>query len=194
VTDRADASSGHEDLGPQFYYTGAGFLFLVVALGLFVAGGFVNFEMTGVGLISNTNMTPAAMSVRLLNLYASPILFVLGGLACGAFGSSLLRAGGAATTRVIAPQDFDLLGPAVSQANADAITQWIRLNSLTGWVGFFTKIGLTGLPLATIVLTIFLALMGLANSAFFDLAKLTLGAFLGSFVQRQAERGTQGRT
>jgi hypothetical protein len=57
----------------------------------------------------------------------------------------------------------------------------------SGATGTFTKIGLTGLPLATILLTIFLGVAGLVNAQFFDLAKLTLGAFLGSFVQRQSE-------
>ena len=48
-------------------------------------------------------------------------------------------------------------------------------------------LGLTGLPLATIGLTIFFALMYAysCDNPFMDLAKLTLGAFIGCFVQKQ---------
>ena len=55
--------------------------------------------------------------------------------------------------------------------------------------GTFTKVGLTGLPLATIILTIMLAILGIFNPQFFDLAQLTLGAFLGSYVQKRSEMG-----
>src|SRR4051794_27472114 len=52
----------------------------------------------------------------------------------------------------------------------------------------FTKLGLTGLPLATISLTIIFSLLATANpGTFLDLAKLTLGAFIGSYVQRNVE-------
>ena len=56
-------------------------------------------------------------------------------------------------------------------------------------------LGLTGLPLATIGLTIFFALMYAYGGLepFMDLAKLTLGAFIGSFVQKQVgERQATG--
>jgi hypothetical protein len=39
--------------------------------------------------------------------------------------------------------------------------------------------------LATIGLTIFFSLLSLKSPQFLDLAKLTLGAFIGSFVQKQ---------
>jgi hypothetical protein len=70
----------------------------------------------------------------------------------------------------------------ISTGNEQAITQFIRLSSLSGMTGTFTKIGLTGLPLATIFLTILLGIMGLANPQFFDLAKLTLGAKDGQIL------------
>jgi hypothetical protein len=67
----------------------------------------------------------------------------------------------------------------------------VRLSSLSGFTGAFQKMGLTGLPLATVTLTLIFA--GLAiydKQSFLDLAKLTLGAFIGSFVQKQqVDRG-----
>jgi hypothetical protein len=70
-----------------------------------------------------------------------------------------------------------------------------HLRSLTDFTGTFTKLGLTGLPLATIGLTIFFALLFMYSTEkdYMDLAKLTLGAFIGSFVQKQVgERQATG--
>ena len=70
----------------------------------------------------------------------------------------------------------------------------MRLSSLSGFTGTFTKLGLTGLPLATVALTLIFAALALlpvgleGQKSFFDLTKLTLGAFIGSFVQRQVEQ------
>src|SRR5262249_22514526 len=119
-----------------------------------------------------------------------PLTSMIAGALCAMIGIRLLRAGGAATTQVISPQDLPILGPAVSKGDEAAITQFIRLSSLSGVTGTFQKVGLTGLPLATIVLTVFLAIIGLWSPPFFDMAKLTLGAFLGSYVQRQSETRT----
>ena len=62
----------------------------------------------------------------------------------------------------------------------------------------FTKVGLTGLPPATILLVIFFSLFAFYEAdtdksfaSFMDLTKLTLGAFIGSYVQRAVERGNQ---
>jgi hypothetical protein len=73
-----------------------------------------------------------------------------------------------------------------------AITQYVHLRSLTGFTGAFTKLGLQGLPLATIGLTIFFALMYLRDPQYLELAKLTLGAFIGSFVQKQVGERQSG--
>lgn len=59
--------------------------------------------------------------------------------------------------------------------------------------GMFTKLGVTGLPLTTVFLTLVFAFISLlpvaekVSTSFLDLTKLTLGAFIGSFVQRQVE-------
>jgi hypothetical protein len=77
--------------------------------------------------------------------------------------------------------------------NNTALDNYIKLASLSGFSGNFTKLGISGLPLATIVLTIFFTFIGILpnlekemRTAAFDLAKLTLGAFLGSFVQKSS--------
>lgn len=91
---------------------------------------------------------------------------------------------------VIPPEDRPLIEDRVKE-NKD-IDQYVRLRSLTGITGFFTKIGPTGLPLTTVVLTIIFSLFYIGfelfpnseSSSFLDLAKLTLGAFIGSYVQK----------
>jgi hypothetical protein len=121
---------------------------------------------------------------RILEFVIMPLFLLVAAIVCTFVGMRLLKSSGAVTTQVIAPQDYPVLGPAIAAGNENAITQFIRLSSLSGVTGTFTKVGLTGLPLATIALTLLLGFAGLYNAQFFDLAKLTLGAFLGSFVQR----------
>jgi hypothetical protein len=123
----------------------------------------------------------------LLNAIILPVISFAAAFFCALIGIRLLRSAGIVTTEVIPERDYEILAPAVREANDEAITQWIRLSSLSGATGTFTKLGLTGLPLATIALTLLLALGGLVNSQLFDLAKLTLGAFLGSFVQQRQQ-------
>jgi len=108
-------------------------------------------------------------------------------------GVSLLRSGGLAATqpnRVINRSEWDAICDEVKAGNEEPVTQYIRLTSLTGFTGMFTKLGLSGLPLATIALTLIFSLLFLQNAEFLELAKLTLGAFIGSFVQKQV--GNQG--
>jgi len=110
----------------------------------------------------------------------------------GVFGSvlgiSLLRAVGLASiepNRVINGWEWDTVKDSVKDGKEDPISQYIRLTSLTGFTGTFTKLGLTALPLATIALTLFFSVLAISYPPFMDLAKLTLGAFIGSFVQKQ---------
>ena len=74
-------------------------------------------------------------------------------------------------------------------AEKEPINQYIRVRSLSGFTGGFTKVGLTGLPLTTVGLTVLFTILALAFysedkifSSVFDLAKLTLGAFIGSYI------------
>jgi hypothetical protein len=89
---------------------------------------------------------------------------------------------------IIISQDRKLLEPLIESANEKAIDQYVRLSSLTGATGLATKLGLTGLPLITVALTLIFAGLELykPGGGFMNLTKLTLGAFIGSFVQRTA--------
>lgn len=111
------------------------------------------------------------------------ILFVLFTFSILAF--LCFRGAGSINRNVIPDADRSLLTSLIIK-DEQGIDQYIRLSSLSGTTGFFTKLGLTGLPLATIGLTILFTLlyMGSGNVTLFDLAKLTLGAFLGSYVQK----------
>jgi len=105
----------------------------------------------------------------------------------GLLGVSLLRASGVAPNPapVVDRGEWNALEEEIKAGREESITQYVRLRSLTGFTGLFTKLGLTGLPLATIGLTLFFSIMYLRDAQYMDLAKLTLGAFIGSFVQKQ---------
>ena len=90
-----------------------------------------------------------------------------------------------------------LLKRQLNKENQNPSINIFDLQVLTGGVGLFQKIGLTGLPLTTLALVAFFA-SGVMwfddkseNSRLLDFTKLTLGAFIGSFVQRQVERRGQ---
>jgi hypothetical protein len=98
---------------------------------------------------------------------------------------------------VIPEKDREFLVEIIKQNGRDGIDTYVKLSSLYGFTGNITKLGLSGLPLLTVALTIFFTSLAAllwslgkpegANSivgAILDLAKLTLGAFIGSFVQR----------
>jgi hypothetical protein len=74
------------------------------------------------------------------------------------------------------------------ESNEKAIEQYVRLSSVVGATGTATRLGLTGLPLITVALTLIFSALELykPGGGFMDLTKLTLGAFIGSFVQRAA--------
>jgi hypothetical protein len=115
------------------------------------------------------------------------------GLVAAILGIQLLRSVGLSRGqqpgRVINSEEWATICDQVKSGQEDAVTQYIRLTSLSGFTGAFTKLGLTGLPLATIGLTLFFSILAIRFPAFMDLAKLTLGAFIGSFVQKQAGAG-----
>ena len=145
------------------------------------------------------NLTPfeipdsASFLGRFLAGYAIHILLFVITVVSAAIGYRITTASGANPVQVIPAQDYELLAPLVAEGNVEAIEQYVRLSSLTGFTGTFTQLGLTGLPLATIFLTLLFSGLALWDSGtFLDLAKLTLGAFIGSFVQRQVERRTEG--
>lgn len=126
--------------------------------------------------------------------YVPELILIAMGLVSGTIAFLLLRIVGLAGRRVIPAEDQDLVKEMLLANNQQGINNYILLSGLNGVVGTFTKVGLSGLPLATIVLTVFFAIMGLffaKDSGMLDLAKLTLGAFIGSYVQRQSATDVQ---
>jgi hypothetical protein len=125
----------------------------------------------------------------------STISLVLIALFAASLGRRLLTTVQLAQARTIPSDDLELIRQAVMDGKSEPIDQYVRLRSLSGIAGNFTKIGLTGLPLTTVFLTLVFSLIALLPIAqakdFLDLAKLTLGAFIGSFVQRQVEQRQQ---
>jgi hypothetical protein len=124
--------------------------------------------------------------------YSKQLLLLLTALIAALIGYGLLRAAGTATKDTIPPKDYKLIEKMLLENRQEGINNYIKLSSLSGMIGAFTKLGLPGLPLATIALTLFFALLALAvqnadlSRSLFDLAKLTLGAFIGSYVQRSS--------
>jgi hypothetical protein len=130
----------------------------------------------------------------LLALYLPHALLFITTITSGYIGYKLVVASGANPESPIPPNNYALLAPLIRDGKSQSIDQYVRLSSLRGFTGTFTKLGLTGLPLTTVTLTLIFAILALlpldteSQRSFFDLTKLTLGAFIGSFVQRQVEQ------
>ncbi len=126
------------------------------------------------------------------SLYPDLMYPILVGVVCVGFGYILLKGIIRASSKVIPAEDKQLLHNLIENGNVAGVDQYVRLSSLAGSTGFFTQMGFTGLPLATIGITLILVFLsilnpedGKLNEDLLDMAKLTLGAFIGSFVQRK---------
>lgn len=170
---------------PGAVFVIAGLLFLFAALALFSVTGFLLYSIGARGPIIEGETQ--RMIGSLLTFFTAPLAILIAAIFCTIVGIHLLKAAGIVTQHVIPPHDYELLASAIQAGNGQAISEYVRLSSLSGMTGTFTKLGLTGLPLATIALTIFLAALGLVVPKFFDLAQLTLGAFIGSYVEKRHE-------
>lgn len=167
-----------------------GLLFLFASFGCFGAivwwstqyafKGYYSEEKIGYSLVELVNY--------FLPILFNPLLLLVAALICARVGYSMLKAAGAVGRDVIPRQDYELLSKLMADEKEKSIDLYIRLNSLTGATGVFTKLGISGLPLATIFLTLVFSLLGFSseNTKLLDFANLTLGAFLGSYVQKKA--------
>jgi hypothetical protein len=128
-------------------------------------------------------------AVEFFSYYGLPLLLVIASGLFSGFGYMVLRTVSSARRQVIPPQDRQLLTQLIQGDPPTGLDAYVRLSALSGITGFFHKIGVSGLPLATISLTLVFALLAISGlgpaGAFADLANLALGAFLGSYVQRQ---------
>lgn len=135
-------------------------------------------------------------AVEFFSYYGLPLLLVVASAMFSGFGYLVLRTVSTSRRQVIPPQDRELLTQLIQGDPPTGLDAYVRLSALSGVTGFFHKIGVAGLPLATIFLTLVFALLAITDlggqaAAFTDLANLGLGAFLGSFVQRQGLPGEQ---
>lgn len=159
---------------------GAGLFLLYTGVAALAAGALYTWSLRGIYRAQ-------------LYQYLPELLAYSVGIFSAAVGVRLVRAAGVSPSDplpVVNPKEWMVLATAIVNGKQDPITQYIRLSSLTGSTGWFTKLGLSGLPLATIGLTLFFAsctLFSTKPDTFHDLTQLTLGAFIGSFVQKQAE-------
>lgn len=169
------------------YFGGAALVF--VAEVIFIAAAFVVVYRATTSEVSDYS------TQTILQMLIPPSILMVAAAVSTLFGFLILRSVGAMNRFVIPVNDRDLLRRMIESGNDKGIDQYIRLAALSGPTGFFQKIGVSGLPLATIFLSLIFGLLALVvgnlpqeqnlEQTFSDLAKLTLGAFLGSYVQRQ---------
>lgn len=158
----------------------SGYILVACSAGLliFLAFRYANFERP------KPPEANTAILVWAIQQYGYELLIVIGSIVSGLFGTRMLGAAGKGAQPVIPPEDRELLEPLIANANENAIKQYVILSSLSGLTGTFQKIGFSGLPLATVTLTLIFSALSFVEAEFLELAKLTLGAFIGSFVQK----------
>ena len=173
--------------GSERFLAGSGVCLVMVSVVSFIFAIWSNYR-TG-GFIRAVTWQEA------LAAEASTLVLIAVACLCSLLGLRLLTTTQNALARTIPKDDLPMIEAAVISGKSDPIDQYVRLRSLAGWAGTFTKLGITGLPLVTVILTLifsFIALLPVTPAKdFLDLAKLTLGAFIGSFVQRSVEQRKQ---
>lgn len=182
-----------------FALTIGGYLFLLIAAA--ALGGLFWFMVFRSGSVDPYRPSPGVsegsdtFKVEMTNYYLAkfdvPIAMLFAATIASTLGYLLIRSAGTAIKQVIPTEDYELLSRLLLASPDAGIDNYIRLSSLTGMTGMFTKVGLSGLPLATISLTVVFSILSIWSPDFFDLAKLTLGAFLGSYVQRNVSAANQ---
>lgn len=167
------------------FLAASGVCLVLASVGSFAAIIYIEFKAGGVGYRESQRW------IDLVTAQSSTIVLLLIGIVCALLGLRLLTTTQNALARTIPKEDLPMIQDAVIAGKPEPIDQYVRLRSLAGWAGAFTKLGITGLPLVTVALTLVFSLIALLPVAkatdFLDLAKLTLGAFIGSFVQRNVE-------
>jgi len=166
-----------------------GYLFILASVFSFAIMGFLKVWSARYGGLRYESW------LDLVSRELTTIIFLIIGIVTALLGQRLLTTVGMPYARTIPRDDLPLVEDAVKQGKPEPIDQYVRIRSLSGWAGNFTKLGITGLPLTTVFLTLIFSAVSLLPSqtakSFLDLAKLTLGAFIGSFVQRQVEQRRQ---
>lgn len=74
------------------------------------------------------------------------ITLLVVGILTAMLGIRLLTTVRLAGVRTIPVEDLPLVRQAVIDGKPEPVDQYVRLRSLSGWAGNFTKLGVTGLP------------------------------------------------
>lgn len=171
----------------QIFQSVAGLAFVFASVISFVAAIYQVMKQKSVELPANFE---GNMIVRLMTEYPGPVILIAASFVGAFLGRQLLSRALQVSAKTISDDDRRLLEPIIAAADDKAISQYVRISSLSGNTGLFTKLGFTGMPLVTATLGMALVLLAMLPSAhgpeLMDLAKLVIGAFIGSFVQKKA--------
>lgn len=160
-----------KDIMSRIFTMYAGVILIVV--GVFVSMGIYKYAAD-----NDVSKFTSSQFISIIAAVMVVAFFVLSGARLIIKDSDIERA-------AIPSEDRDLLEDLIKSGNEKGIDQYVRLSSLSGATGTATKLGLSGLPLLTVALTVFFSIVAMFGvDGFMDLTKLTLGAFIGSFVQR----------
>src|SRR5262249_24783604 len=99
-------------------------------------------------------LIPASNWVDLVQQESGTIALLFIGWVAASLGKRLLTSLRLVDTRTIPYEDLPLVRRAVIDGKSEPIHQYVRLRSLSGMSGNFTKLGVTGLPLTTVFLTL----------------------------------------
>jgi hypothetical protein len=188
--DRLDPDSSlQRHRRPDHFLRFFGCAFVVVSVCCFAVIAYLKLKQSLGGNLLPHSLTWIDLAEQ--ETCAISLLFIA--VVAALLGKGLFVSAHIGATAAIPYDDLHLVRQAVLEGKPDPIDQYVRLRALTGISGNFTKLGVTGLPLTTVFLTLVFSVISLlpstANSpAFLDLAKLTLGAFIGSFVQGRVEQ------
>jgi hypothetical protein len=147
--------------------------------------------------ITRTSLIRAESWLDLVQQEGATLSLLLIAVIAAILGKNMLNSTQIANARTIPYEDLPLVKQAVIDGKSEPIDQYVRLRALSGMSGNFTKLGVTGLPLTTVFLTLVFSAIAIfsidknTSTSFLDLAKLTLGAFIGSFVQGRVEQRRQ---
>jgi hypothetical protein len=186
----ADDEAGQSVQHHNRVLTFSGYAFVLVSVFCFGTIAYLKLQQS----IGKTSAFRVQTWLDLMQQEAATISLLLIAVVAAMLGKSLLTSVHMGDARTIPYEDLPLVRQAVIDGKSEPIDQYVRLRALSGISGNFTKLGVTGLPLTTVVLTLifsFIAIFTLDRNtanAFLDLAKLTLGAFIGSFVQGRVEQ------
>jgi len=154
-TEKLKRSSGHGAPDRQLFFT-FGERIIVLCGYLFVGASVLSFGMMGFVKFRSArdSVITYASWLDLVSREMPIITFLIIGVVTALLGQRLLTTAQMPYTRTIPKDDLPLVEDAVKQGKPEPIDQYVRIRSLSGWAGNFTKLGITGLPLTTVFLTL----------------------------------------